>query len=73
MCLRARGLLGRERRRYGGYIVHIGIVLVFLGFAGGGFEREEEGVITPGQEIVVAPYTVRFISLSITEDRRSRR
>jgi len=62
------GLLGRERRRYGGYIVHIGIVLVFLGFAGGGFEREEEGVITPGQEIVVAPYTVRFINLSITND-----
>jgi cytochrome c-type biogenesis protein CcmF len=62
------GLLGRERRRYGGYIVHIGIVLVFLGFAGGGFEREEEASMTPGQEIVVAPYTVRFVGLSITED-----
>jgi len=62
------GLVGRERRRYGGYIVHIGIVLVFLGFAGGGFEREEEGVITPGQEIVVAPYTVKFVALSITND-----
>ena len=32
----------RSRRRYGGYVVHLGIVLVFLGFAGGGFEREEQ-------------------------------
>jgi cytochrome c-type biogenesis protein CcmF len=31
------GLVMRERRRYGGYIVHLGIVLMFLGFAGEGF------------------------------------
>jgi cytochrome c-type biogenesis protein CcmF len=62
------GLVGRERRRYGGYVVHIGIVLVFLGFAGGGFEREEEAVLTPGQQIEVAPYTVKFVALSVTTD-----
>src|SRR4051812_9672319 len=28
------GLVGRNKRRYGGYIVHLGIVLIFLGFAG---------------------------------------
>src|SRR3954470_9231955 len=28
------GLVGRNKRRYGGYIVHLGIVLMFLGFAG---------------------------------------
>ena len=32
------GLVGRNKRRYGGYIVHLGIVLIFLGFAGEGFE-----------------------------------
>ena len=31
------GLFARSRRRYAGYIVHVGIVLVFLGFAGNGF------------------------------------
>jgi len=62
------GLFARERRRYGGYIVHVGIVLVFLGFAGGGFEREEQVLLQPGQQVVVAPYTVRFTSLSVTED-----
>ena len=30
------GLVGRNKRRYGGYIVHLGIVLIFLGFAGNG-------------------------------------
>ena len=28
------GLVSRNKRRYGGYIVHLGIVLIFLGFAG---------------------------------------
>ena len=29
------GLVGRNKRRYGGYLVHVGVVLIFLGFAGG--------------------------------------
>jgi cytochrome c-type biogenesis protein CcmF len=33
------GLVGRNKRRYGGYIVHLGIMLVFIGFAGNGFKR----------------------------------
>src|SRR5437763_2342536 len=35
------GLVGRNKRRYGGYIVHIGIVLFFLGFAGNGAKKDE--------------------------------
>ena len=37
------GLVGRNKRRYGGYIVHVGIVLIFLGFAGEGFKQDETG------------------------------
>ena len=36
------GLVGRNKRRYGGYIVHLGIMLMFLGFAGTGFKRETQ-------------------------------
>src|SRR5688572_18090107 len=36
------GLTARNKRRYGGYIVHIGIVLMFLGFAGEGFKQDEQ-------------------------------
>ena len=36
------GLVGRSRRRYGGYIVHVGIVLMCLGFAGQGLKQSEQ-------------------------------
>ena len=36
------GLFGRSRRRYAGYIVHLGIVVMFFGFAGEGFKNEVE-------------------------------
>ena len=42
------GLVGRNKRRYGGYIVHLGIVLIFLGFAGDGFKQEEQVLLQAG-------------------------
>jgi cytochrome c-type biogenesis protein CcmF len=62
------GLVSRSRRRYGGYIVHLGIVLMFLGFAGNSFNREETALLTPGQRVMVSPYTVVFNTLAVTED-----
>ncbi len=62
------GLVGRSRRRYGGYIVHLGIVLIFLGFAGEGFKEEEQIVLKPGQQVTVAHFTVRHDALRITSD-----
>jgi len=50
-------LIGRNRRRYGGYIVHAGLVLIFLGFAGAAFDVEEQVSLRPGEAVVVAsPY-----------------
>ena len=62
------GLVGRSRRRYGGYIVHVGIVLMFLGFAGEGFKKEEQVVLKPGQQVTVAGFTVRHDALRVTSD-----
>ena len=62
------GLFARSRRRYAGYIVHVGIVLMFLGFAGDGFPVEGEAPLTPGEQIDVGRYTVKFIGLE--RDRR---
>ncbi len=64
------GLFARSRRRYAGYIVHVGIVLVFLGFAGNGFPVEGEAPLTPGEQINVGRYTVKFVGLSVTDDGR---
>jgi len=62
------GLFARSRRRYAGYVVHLGIVLVFLGFAGGAFERQETALLLPGQQVEVGRYQVRFDELTVTDD-----
>ncbi len=62
------GLVGRSRRRYGGYIVHVGIMLMFLGFAGQGFHREEQIPLKVGQQTTVGPFTVRHDALRVTTD-----
>jgi cytochrome c-type biogenesis protein CcmF len=62
------GLVARSQRRYGGYIVHVGIVLVFLGFAGQGFKQEEQALLKPGQEVKVGNFSVRHDALRVTSD-----
>jgi cytochrome c-type biogenesis protein CcmF len=62
------GLVGRNKRRYGGYVVHLGIVLVFFGFAGDGFKQEEQVLLKPGEQASVGHYTVRFDSIQVTDD-----
>jgi cytochrome c-type biogenesis protein CcmF len=62
------GLVGRQKRRYAGYIVHLGIVLMFLGFAGDGFKREEQVLLSPGKSVTVGRYTVRHDALTVTDD-----
>jgi cytochrome c-type biogenesis protein CcmF len=46
-------LIGRNRRRYGGYIVHLGMVMLFAGFAGEAFRTDTEATLRPGQTIEV--------------------
>jgi cytochrome c-type biogenesis protein CcmF len=62
------GLVGRNKRRYGGYIVHLGIVLMFLGFAGGGFKRDEQVLLKPGQTVTVGAFTLRNDAVKVTDD-----
>jgi cytochrome c-type biogenesis protein CcmF len=62
------GLVSRSRRRYGGYIVHVGIVLMFLGFAGEGYKLDEQLVLKPGQQGTVGAFTVRSDGVKVTDD-----
>ncbi|MCS6797202.1 MAG: cytochrome c biogenesis protein CcsA [Myxococcota bacterium] len=47
------GLLGRARRRYGGYVVHAGIALMYLGFTGAAYDVERERALPPGGSVQV--------------------
>lgn len=62
------GLVGRNKRRYGGYIVHLGIVLMFLGFAGEGFSRDEQLLLKPGEEATVGRYVLHMDAIRVTDD-----
>jgi len=62
------GLVARNKRRYGGYIVHVGIVLIFLGFAGNAYKLDETQLLQPGKEMTVGAYTVRNDQVKVIED-----
>jgi cytochrome c-type biogenesis protein CcmF len=64
------GMVARNKRRYGGYIVHVGIVLMFLGFAGEGFGRDEQALLRPGETVQVDRYVLRLDSIRATEDNQ---
>lgn len=51
-------------RRYGAYIVHFGIVLMFIGFAGSAFNRTVEAELDSGQTVDIGPY--RLLSRGFT-------
>jgi len=46
-------LVGRNRRRYGGYIVHVGIVIFFVGFTGNAFKDQMEASLKPGESVTM--------------------
>jgi cytochrome c-type biogenesis protein CcmF len=63
-------LLSRNRRRYGGYIVHVGIVLLFVGFAGMAFKTETEATLRPGESAELKGmdgHVYRFTHLGISQ------
>ena len=62
------GLVMQSRQRYGGYIVHVGIVLMFLGLAGAGYKLEQQVIMNPGDEVEIGRFTVRHNRLSETDD-----
>jgi cytochrome c-type biogenesis protein CcmF len=54
------GLVARSKKRYGGYLVHIGIVLMFLGFAGDAYKKESDFTMERGQSVSLGKYMLRY-------------
>jgi cytochrome c-type biogenesis protein CcmF len=53
-------LVDKNRRRYGGYIVHVGICAMFVGFTGGSWGVESEVGLMPGERTKVGHYELRY-------------
>ena len=50
----------KNKRRYGGYIVHFAVVLIFVGLSGNAFNRESTGQLTTGQEMEIGDYSLKM-------------
>ena len=62
-------LVRRNRRRWGGYMVHVGVVVMFMGFAGAAFDTEVRQSLIPGESVTVPSafgheYTLTYEGLS---------
>ena len=55
-------LVGRNRRRYGGYLVHVGMAVLFLGVAASSaFQDVRDVRLRPGQSVRVEGYDIRYV------------
>lgn len=61
-------LFDRQRRRYGGYIVHLGFVLVIIAFCGNAFKVEQDVTMRQGETVPLGDYEVTYSGLSEVED-----
>ncbi len=58
-------LTGRNRRRYGGYIIHLGVVLMAVGVIGIElFQTETQGTIPQGGQLAIGDYAITYESLA---------
>jgi cytochrome c-type biogenesis protein CcmF len=56
------GLVRRNRRRYGGYVVHVGMAVLFVGVAASSsFKHVSEVSLSPGQSVRVGGYAFRYV------------
>jgi cytochrome c-type biogenesis protein CcmF len=58
MMMAAHELAMRNTRRYGGYVVHFGMVLVFIGLAGAAFNTDAQKAMHIGDSMKLGPYTL---------------
>jgi len=59
-------LVRRNTRRYGGYIIHIGVVIVVVGLCGSAFNRNEERELALHATLPIGPYTL--VNVGFTQD-----
>ncbi|MDP9036572.1 MAG: cytochrome c biogenesis protein CcsA [Myxococcota bacterium] len=62
----------QSRRRYGGYIVHLGIVLMFIGFTGLSWDVDRETSLFPGESYAIGDYTLTYVGARMEVDNNKR-
>ena len=58
----------KNTRRYGGYIIHISIVVMFIGFTGNAFDSETRAEVADGDKFELGPYSFTALNIKQTEN-----
>ena len=53
-------LIRKNKRRYGGYIIHIGVVLMYIGITGTSYNMEKEATLKKGESMSIGDYKVVY-------------
>jgi cytochrome c-type biogenesis protein CcmF len=61
-------LTHRNTRRYGGYLVHMGIVFMFIGYTGAAFNVDVTKEVPPSGSFVLGHYNLRIASIDQGEN-----
>lgn len=65
-------LVAKSRRRYGGYIVHAGIALMFVGFMGRAWGIDKEASLRPGETFTIDHYEMKYAGPRMEVDQEKR-
>src|SRR5437773_1539270 len=62
-------LVGKNRRRYGGYLIHVGVVAIFVGVAASSaFRIEAQQTLHTGEEMAAGKFRLRFERIATDDD-----
>lgn len=61
-------LTHRNTRRYGGYIVHMGIVMMFIGFSGAAFNRDTTVEVKVGDKFPLGRYEIKVSDIKMGQN-----
>ncbi len=61
-------LTHRNTRRYGGYLVHMGIVFMFIGYTGAAFDQDVTKEVAPGHNVDVGHYNLHIANIESGEN-----
>ncbi|MBI3091476.1 MAG: heme lyase CcmF/NrfE family subunit [Candidatus Tectomicrobia bacterium] len=59
------GLFGRNRRRYGGYVIHLGVLMMVVGITGSAFQTEHQAGLLRGESLSVREYRLQLDTVNL--------
>jgi cytochrome c-type biogenesis protein CcmF len=63
------GLFSKNNRRYGGYVVHVGVLLAFVGIVGSSFFKiAVKQSVKQGQSFAIGPYQLKYMGVTPFQD-----